>query len=110
MNESRGGNGENAGLRAGAAVTDLTPEGSVFLFGYPHVPRLSTGIHDRLQCSALYLEGGGGRALFLAADLIFVGRKLAGEVRRRIAAETGVPEEAVMITATHTHSGPVTVD
>ena len=100
MNQSRGESGGNAGLRAGAAVTDLTPEGSVFLFGYPHVPRLSTGVHDRLQCSALYLECAGGRAVFLANDLIFVGRKLAGEVRRRIAAEAGVPEEAVMITAT----------
>ena len=110
MNESRPPVGTVPGLRAGAAVTDLTPEGSVFLFGYPHVPRLSTGVHDRLQCSALYLEGGGGRVLFLANDLIFVGRKLAGEVRRRIAGEAGVPEEAVMITATHTHSGPVTVD
>ena len=85
MNESRGESGGNGDLRAGAAVTDLTPEGSVFLFGYPHVPRLSTGVHDRLQCSALYVEGGGGRVLFLANDLIFVGRKLAGEVRRRIA-------------------------
>lgn len=110
MAETRTGSGVGTGLRAGAAVADLTPDGPVFLFGYPHVPRLSTGVHDRLECAALYLAGGGGAALFLANDLIFVGRKLAGEVRRRIAAETGVPEEAVMITATHTHSGPVTVD
>jgi len=110
MNELRSEGRANAGLRAGAAVTDLTPEGPVFLFGYPHVQRLSTGVHDRLQCSALFLEAGGGRALFLANDLIFVDRKLAGEVRGRIVTETGVPEEAVMITATHTHSGPVTVD
>ena len=110
MGETSANEGAAGGLRAGAAVADLTPEGPVFLFGYPHVPRLSTGVHDRLECAALYLAGGGGAALFLANDLIFVGRKLAGEVRRRIAAETGVPEEAVMITATHTHSGPVTVD
>jgi hypothetical protein len=51
-----------AGLRAGAAVTDLTPAGSVFLFGYPHVPRWSTGVHDPLECAALYLrDGWGGR-------------------------------------------------
>ena len=110
MGETSEHEGTTGGLRAGAAVADLTPEGPVFLFGYPHVPRLSTGVHDRLECAALYLAGGGGAALFLANDLIFIGRKLAGEVRRRIAAETGVPEEAVMITATHTHSGPVTVD
>jgi len=101
---------DRAGWWAGAAVADLTPAGSVFLFGYPHVPRWSTGVHDALQCAALCLCGGGQAALFLANDLIFVPRELAEEVRRRVAAETGVPAEAIMITATHTHSGPVTVD
>jgi hypothetical protein len=98
------------GLWAGAATADLTPPGSVFLFGYPHVPRLSTGVHDRLECAALYLRDGDGAALWLANDLIFVGRELAQEVRGRIAAATGVPADAIMITATHTHSGPITVD
>jgi hypothetical protein len=67
-------------------------------------------VHDALECSALYLRGSGGAVLFLANDLIFVGRELAQEVRGRIAAATGVPAEAIMITATHTHSGPITVD
>ena len=97
-------------LHAGAAVTDLTPRGSVFLYGYPHAKRDSTGIHDPLQCAALYLCGGGGQALFLANDLIHVSRDIAASVRRAIAAATGVPEEAIMITATHTHSGPVIVE
>ncbi|MCX6950608.1 MAG: hypothetical protein NTV51_00230 [Verrucomicrobia bacterium] len=46
-------------MLAGAAVTDLTPPQSIFLY---------------------------------------------------VTAETGVPEEAILITATHTHSGPVMVD
>lgn len=97
-------------LHAGAAVTDLTPPGSVFLYGYPHVARDSTGVHDPLQCSALYLRGDGGQALFLANDLIHVSKRITAEVRRAIAAETGVPEEAIMITTTHTHSGPVIIE
>ena len=101
---------EGAGLWAGAAVTDLTPRGSVFLFGYPHVPRFSSGCHDPLECTALYVRSGDGSALFLANDLIFVGRDLVREVRRQIVAATGVPEEAIMITTTHTHSGPTMVD
>lgn len=99
-----------AGLWAGAAVTDLTPSASVFLFGYPHVPRFSTGVHDPLECAVLYLRSGDAAVLFLANDLIFVGRELAQRVRQQIAAATGVPEAAIMITATHTHSGPITVD
>jgi neutral ceramidase len=67
-------------------------------------------MHDRLECAALFVGNGAGRALFLANDLIAVSRPLVAEARRRIAAETGIPAENVMITATHTHSGPVMTD
>ncbi len=99
-----------APLLAGAATADVTPAGPVFLFGYPHVPRLSTGIHDPLECAALYLRHRDTHALFLAHDVIFVSKAHAAEIRCRIREATGIPEAAVMITATHTHSGPVMVD
>src|SRR5438874_13828842 len=97
------------GLQAGAGVTDLTPRGRVFLYGYPHVPRDSTGVHDPLQCAALYLRGGGGQALLLANDLIHFSKSFVADVRRRITAATGVPGDAILISATHPHSGPVIV-
>jgi neutral ceramidase len=95
---------------AGAAVADITPSGSVFLFGYPHVPRWSTGVHDPLECTALYLKAESGSAIFIANDLIYFARDFASGVRERIATNTGVPQDAVMLTATHTHSGPVITD
>ena len=97
-------------LRAGGAIGDITPRASVFLFGYPHVPRWSTGVHDRLECCALYLSDGMSAALFLAHDLIFIPRDLTLAVRREIAAQSEVPEHAIMVTATHTHSGPITAE
>ena len=97
-------------LLAGAATADLTPQDPVFLFGYPHVARLSTGVHDRLEAAALYLRQDRQAVLFLANDLIFVSKQLCREVRRRISIKTGVPMDAIAITTTHTHSGPVTVD
>ena len=97
-------------LRAGAAAVDISPVDSQFLFGYPHVERYSTGIHDPLYSSALYLARGGRGVVFVANDIIFVGRTSVTEARRRIAESTGVPAENIMITATHTHSGPITVD
>ncbi len=97
-------------LLAGAATADLTPRESVFLYGYPHVPRHSTGVHDPLEAAALFLRSGEGTALFIATDLIFIGRAMAAGVRRRIHAAAGVPPAAIAITATHTHSGPVTVN
>ena len=98
------------GLVAGSAAVDLTPQSSVFLFGYPHVPRYSTGVSDPLLCTAFYLRGDGGCVLFLANDLIFVPKAVATRVRRRISARASIPEECIIATATHTHSGPMTVD
>ncbi|MST93676.1 MAG: hypothetical protein EXS33_00120 [Pedosphaera sp.] len=97
-------------LHAGAATADLTPQDRVFLFGYPHVERLSTGVHDRLEAAALFLRQEEDEVLFIASDLIFVSKQLSGDVRRRISIKTGVSAIAIAITATHTHSGPVTVD
>ena len=96
-----------ATLHAGAATVDVTPPGSVFLFGYPHVPRMSTGVHDPLECAALYLRRDGTQVLLLANDVIFVSKAHAAEIRRRIRERTGIREDAIMITATHTHSGPL---
>jgi len=98
------------GLSAGAAVADITPADSQFLFGYPHVNRYSTGVNDLLLSTALYLSDGVTQALFVANDIIFVPRESAGRVRATICAATGVPAAHIMLTATHTHSGPKTVE
>lgn len=110
MNSAPAAAVSTAVLRAGAAVTDLTPAHSVFLYGYPNVARHSTGVHDRLECAALYVESGAGRTIFLANDLINVSKRFTADVRRRIAERTGVAPDAIVVTATHTHSGPVMVD
>lgn len=94
-------------LLVGAATTDITPESSVFLYGYPHVPRMSTGVHDRLECGALYLGSPLGQCLFLAVEVIYVPQGIVTEIRGRISAATGVPDEAILVGASHTHSGPV---
>jgi Neutral/alkaline non-lysosomal ceramidase, N-terminal len=93
---------------AGAASCDISPTRPMFLYGYPFVDRISTGIHDPLLASALYLGTGSTAVLFIANDVIFIPKTLADRARKRIADTTGVPADNVMVTATHTHSGPVT--
>lgn len=96
--------------KAGAAAVEITPRDSQFLFGYPHVERMSTGVHDPLYSSVLYLENGCEQVLFIANDIIFVSKKLTRNVRSRIEQATGVRSDAIMLSATHTHSGPMTID
>jgi len=97
-------------LRAGAATVDISPRRNLFLFGYPNIKRISTGIHDPLLSSALFLDDGAQPVIFVTNDIIFITKDLAQRARRRIAEQTGVPAGNIMITATHTHSGPITVD
>jgi len=102
--------GTEAGLVAGASERRITPPGKVFLYGYPHVSRISTGVHDDLLCSALYLRHGDSATLLLANDLIFVSKQLTHHVRGEIGRRAGISPGAIAVTATHTHSGPVVVN
>jgi neutral ceramidase len=97
-------------LDVGAAAVDITPRDSQYLFGYPHVSRHSTGVHDPLFSSALYVSDRRTAALFIGNDVIFVPRPTVESARRRIYEATGIPPSHIMITATHTHSGPQTVN
>jgi neutral ceramidase len=100
--------GQPSPCRAGAAQVDVSPESPLFLYGYPHVPRFSTGVHDPLMASAMFLDDGRCPLLILAADVILLTKATTARVRERIAAQCGVPAGHILLGATHTHSGPVT--
>ena len=100
----------HSGLSCGGATQDITPSIGAFLHGYPGVARNSVGVHDPLECNALWLESNGSATLLLANDLVYVGKSLVARVRDRISKAIPIAREAILITATHTHSGPVMVD
>lgn len=68
----------------------------------------SIGVHDDLMAKALYLAAGDQALLLITADLIGLSHEQALRVRERIAQAAGIPPDAVMITCSHTHSGPAT--
>jgi len=95
---------------AGAGVTDISPTDSQFLFGYPHVERYSTGVHDPLLSSSLYLNDGETAVIFIANDIIFFNKASVRRIRTRISDTTNIAPQNIMISATHTHSGPISAD
>jgi hypothetical protein len=96
-------------LNAGSAAVDVSPRTPQFLFGYPHVSRMSTGVHDPLLSSALYLSDGRTELVVVASDVFSIGKEMVQRVRERITRMTGIPAAHIMVTATHTHSGPIVV-
>ena len=94
-------------IQAGTAIIDVTPQKPMFLHGYPHVDRISQGIHDPLYASALIIDNSETQIGFCAVDVIFVSREITDMVRKRVHAATGISGQNLMISASHTHSGPV---
>jgi hypothetical protein len=94
-------------LRAGAAQADITPTTSQFLYGYPHVERMSTGVHDPLYAQALYVTDGNEQAMFIGNDLVWVPKPSVLAVRNRIEEKTGIPARHIIVSGSHTHSGPI---
>jgi hypothetical protein len=95
---------------AGAATRDITPAKPMFLAGYPHAARISTGAHDPLLASALYLSDGQIALLLIGLDILYVSRQSALLCRKAINEATRIPAANILISASHTHSGPVTGD
>lgn len=106
----QGAKSENpAGWRVGTSQFDITPSKPGFLYGYPHVPRQSTGVHDPLLVTAFWLDQGQTPCLWLGFDLIWMPRQTADQVRQKVGSALGLSASSIMISATHTHSGPVTM-
>jgi hypothetical protein len=93
-------------LRVGAAAVPITPPVGIPMAGY-YSERGAQGVHDDLQAKAVVVETGGKAAALVVLDLITTPRGLVEETRREIERTTHLRGADVMISATHTHTGPV---
>ena len=92
-----------AGLQAGAAMSNITPEiGQEIIGGF--VPYPSKHIHDELHARCLVLDDGKTKLALVVCDLLGIQRVVSTEARRMIQEMVGIPPECVLISATHTHS------
>lgn len=85
--------------------TDITPELGAHLIG-GFGPRPAAGILDPLHAKAIVVDNGQARAALVTVDVCLIQRPHLDAVKERIARRTGIPPECVLISATHTHTGP----
>jgi neutral ceramidase len=90
----------------GVATIDITPPLGVKLAGYGSRKDGATGIGHRLRAEAISCKGDGGAWLMLTSDTVGYPRDFVLRVRQAAAEKTGVPAECILVSATHTHSGP----
>ena len=90
---------------AGFAKLDITPPMGVQMAGYYNV-RIADGVWDPLYVRAAAFGQGNRTAVLLICDLLNIRGSASFEWPVAIAKELGLPEEAVFLGHTHTHTGP----
>ena len=94
-------------LMLGVTRVDITPPVGTPLAGYgSRKGRGSTGIHDRLYARAVALSDGDQTVILLANDLLAITDDIRTAVYQKINREISLKPDSIMISASHTHSGP----
>lgn len=100
----------NGMLKVGVGETVITPPVGTPLYGYARA-NVSDGVHDDLFARSLVVEGDNGTtAVLMTLSLEWVSPPVARAVREGIQQQTGIPARNIVISATHTHSGPELFD
>jgi hypothetical protein len=96
-------------LTVGYGERTITPPLGVDLAGYGfYLDRKAESVLDELACRAVCVRAGGRTLLLISCDIIGFTVQDADSIRAAIASAHGLPREAVLLAATHTHCGPAT--
>jgi hypothetical protein len=92
-------------FKAGAATSNITPFLGAGIVGNFTIPP-ATHINDELHARCLVLDDGTTKLVFAVVDSVSVNREVFDAAKKQINEATGIPVENMMMSATHTHSGP----
>lgn len=99
-------------LHVGTAKIDITPPFPMPLAGFAsRENRKFETVDSRLYVRTFYFRQHAAdrsmlQALLVSADILFWSEQLADRLRRRMERQWGIPVDAIILNATHTHSGP----
>jgi hypothetical protein len=96
-------------MLVGRSQIDITPAPGTELSGFVARVQPSVGVHDPLHARALFLSEGEHRLLWLHADLIGFERDFVLRLQDSLSRRLGPQPAEIVLSATHTHSGPPTV-
>ncbi|HAP06235.1 MAG TPA: hypothetical protein DCR20_00280, partial [Planctomycetaceae bacterium] len=98
--------GVAAQFRAGAAQVDITPLQFPVRVNGMVEERTADRAADALMSRALVLDDGSVQLAIVVVDSLMLPREMLDDVKQQAAKLTGIPEDRMLISATHTHSAP----
>lgn len=96
----------DAGLDAGAAAIDITPQEFPLNMPGGFRANIATEAHDPLFARTLVLRSGETTVSLTVVDSLGVDPVLIETAKERAADLTGFPADRMLVCSTHTHSGP----
>ncbi|MHB0856099.1 MAG: hypothetical protein ACYC5M_00845 [Anaerolineae bacterium] len=96
-------------LQVGFGDVEITPPVGLFMCGGLQ-PRTNTGVGDPLRAKTLVAANGSGQIAIVGVDLIGLPRAYVDAAIEQASARTGIPKDAIIVSCSHTHSGPYTED
>jgi neutral ceramidase len=90
----------------GIAAIDITPPAGVTLSGYGTRGGQASGVDHRLRAEALVCRGGDSAWALVTSDVVGYPGDFVFQVREQISGRCDLPAHSVLLSATHTHSGP----
>lgn len=93
-------------MKAGVISIDITPQMGAPLAGNPRPVNAAVGVHDPIAANIICLDDGDTRVFLIGMDLLGIEVDTCEKICAGITRATGVPGENIMISTTHTHSGP----
>ena len=98
-------------MEAGFGMEKITPRLGVELCGYGYyLKRCATSVRDDLYASCLAFKSGDEIYLIIYCDLVAFTKEIVSETKNLIKTKHKISEESIMIAATHTHTGPATMN
>lgn len=97
---------EPSPFRAGAAAVDITPREFPLNMPGGFSANMAERAHDPLHARALVLDDGSTRIAVAVVDTLGAGPEVLEEIKALASQKTGIPTERMLISSTHTHSGP----
>lgn len=93
-------------LRAGAAAVDITPKEFPMNMPGGFNANTATGAHDPFHARAMVLDDGATTLAMVVVDNLGAGPDILDEAKEIASKATGIPANRMLISSTHTHSGP----
>ena len=93
-------------LRAGAAAVDITPTDFPVNMPGGFSANMAEKAHDPFHSRALVLDDGSTTLALVVVDVLGAGPDVLNEAKAIAAEKTGMTPDKMLISSTHTHSGP----